>query len=317
VHHSRRHIAPPKDCLKLPFEITIEGPGNALAALRPLLVRHIGDSGIASPRLSSNGMQTLVLRESDSELLDATLIRIAALIKTVEQRFGAPDLLAMRVRNLAYAEPSCGHHGDPEPFSPISSLTIQPWSSSLPEEPSSETIVLDSRHAFGTGKHPSTLLCLEILQNLAHGNDHDRTFDRWSVLDFGCGSGLLAIAAVRLGAAQGVGVEIDASSALTARRNVEINGLSDRIQIREGSWDVVHETYDLILANLVPSVLLRSGTAIPARLQDQGAAVVSGFGKSRLDEMAAFFSQVGLAVQGRYFLKTWGALLLVRNHRPQ
>ncbi|MEJ2024222.1 MAG: 50S ribosomal protein L11 methyltransferase, partial [Deltaproteobacteria bacterium] len=132
-----------------------------------------------------------------------------------------------------------------------------------------------------------------------------------------CGSGLLAIAAVRLGAANAVGVEIDASSVLTARDNVERNGLSDRIQIREGSWDVAHERYDLIPANLVPSVLLRSGTAIPNRLQGHGAAVVSGFGKSRLDEMAAFFSEVGLTLHEGRSLKGWGVLLLVRNHRPQ
>jgi ribosomal protein L11 methyltransferase len=72
-----------------------------------------------------------------------------------------------------------------------------------------------------------------------------------NVLDFGCGTGLPAIAAIKMGAKSALGVEIDGPSAEAAEENVKLNPLSRTIKIKEGSWDAVQEKYDLIMANLV------------------------------------------------------------------
>jgi ribosomal protein L11 methyltransferase len=106
---------------------------------------------------------------------------------------------------------------------------------------------------------------------------HQLRLQSAEVLDFGCGTGLLAIAALKMGAKKALGVEIDHQSAQTAIKNVELNGLSEEILIKEGSWEVVEGKYDLILANLVTAALFRAGKHISGHLKDHGKVVVSGF----------------------------------------
>ena len=107
-----------------------------------------------------------------------------------------------------------------EPFSPTPSITIQPWTPGLVQPTDPRTIILDPLHAFGTGKHPTTLLCLRIMNRLANDTSRTQAFKGAKVLDFGCGTGLLAIAAVKMGAQEAVGIEIDPPSVLAAKRNV-------------------------------------------------------------------------------------------------
>jgi ribosomal protein L11 methyltransferase len=251
--------------------------------------------------------------EKDPEALDRALVHISSLITGVEKEFHSPDTLKLKVRNLAYSEPPCGTNDALESFRPTPSIAIQPLSTCVPKDTAPDTVVLDPGHAFGNGKHPTTRLCLEILDSIAQGERGRDSFSRWSVLDFGCGTSLLAIAAVRLGARAAVGIEIDSESAAVAERNVRLNRLSDRIQIRKGSWETTAETFDLILANLVPSVLFRTGKEISNHLKKEGIVIVSGFGEKLLDEISNFFSEAGLLILERFSLKTWAALLM--THR--
>lgn len=135
------------------------------------------------------------------------------------------------------------------------------------------------------------------------------------MLDFGCGTGLLAIAAVKLGAKRAIGVELDHQSVQTARRNVALNGLTEKIEIREGSWDVLHETYDLILANLVPSALLRIGNHIPLHLKSEGKVVISGFGRPQMSEMGNYFMEFGLIPAAHSSAEGWGLLVMENKRR--
>jgi ribosomal protein L11 methyltransferase len=133
-----------------------------------------------------------------------------------------------------------------------------------------------------------------------------------SVLDFGCGTALLSIAAVKLGAGRCQGVEIDPEAAATAKRNVVFNGLSDRIVISHGSWESVQGRVDLILANLVPAVLLRTASEIPAHLKERGRGIVSGFGRNQSQEMESFFADLGLRTTERLERKGWTAFVVQR-----
>jgi ribosomal protein L11 methyltransferase len=133
------------------------------------------------------------------------------------------------------------------------------------------------------------------------------------VLDFGCGTGVLAIAAVKMGAKKALGVEIDPKSVQTAKKNVEINGLTERILIKQGSWEVVEGKYDLILANLVAAALFRAGKYIPSYLKDDGKVVVSGFSTNQQGEIKEFFRKQGLVATDRSSLEDWGAMVLVKT----
>jgi ribosomal protein L11 methyltransferase len=138
---------------------------------------------------------------------------------------------------------------------------------------------------------------------------------RRNVLDFGCGTGLLAIAAIKMGAKSALGVEIDGPSAEAAERNVKLNHLSPTIKIKKGSWDAVQEKYHLIMANLVASVLIRTGETLPGHLKDQGLAVVSGFGENQLNEIKQLFTRIGLIISQQFTLESWAALVLEKNER--
>jgi ribosomal protein L11 methyltransferase len=124
-------------------------------------------------------------------------------------------------------------------------------------DPSRIPIKIDPGMAFGTGTHPTTQLCLELLE-LASA-DHPPS----SVIDLGCGSGILSIAALKLGAETALGVDIDAESIKASRENAEANGVAERLILGLGSVDEVRagkfpfSKSPLVLANILAPVLVR------------------------------------------------------------
>ncbi len=286
------------------IEIAIEGPWEAVLALRQRLPK--GSEKLDRGLEEDPQRARLILVEEDDRV-NQILIRISEI---AERELRIAEELEFRVRNLAYSEPSAWCESLREPFQPVPSLTLRPWSPSASLSHDRHTIVLDSNLAFGTGRHPTTVLCLKAIHDLSHGS--------WglsgkSALDFGCGTALLAIAAVRLGAGHCQAVEIDPEAAATAKRNVVLNGLSDRIVISQGSWEAVEGKVDLLMANLVPSVLLRTGFEIPVHLDEHGHAVVSGFGRNQSQEMEDFFARLGLKITERLEREGWRAFLLEKN----
>jgi ribosomal protein L11 methyltransferase len=296
------------------FEITIQGPRTAVGALLPRLkgtsvpmdVTHGGND-------LEQGEVKIVVVLSGEDRLNAVLSSFSLLISEMDREPHLTDQLHMRVRNLAYSEPPSGSDRFLDPFQPIPSLIVQPWSPALKTQVNAHTVLLDPQHAFGTGKHPTTRLCLQAIHTLAREDARSRKFHLWNVLDFGCGTALLAIAAVKLGARSAVGVEIDSDAVRTARSNALLNGLSDRIDIKQGSWESVHGRYDLILANLVLSSLLRVGTRIPDYLAEHGLTVVSGFGINQIPDVKARLSDVGLTTCRQLTSDGWGVLVLTKK----
>ena len=297
------------------IEIAITGPAHAIPTLYQKL--RIFSPNIQAQRgqlEGKDGKPSIILIENE-ESLDSTLLKVSRIVCKLERDLSLTTRLEFRIRNLAYSEPTTESHLFREPFRPIPSMTIQPWHPSLSPFRDARTIIIDPHHAFGTGMHPSSRLCLEFIDHLAQHVSPEGRKHGWEVLDFGCGTGLLAIATVKLGAKSALGVEIDHQSALTAKKNVQLNGLSGEVEIREGSWEVVQNKYDLILANLVTSALLRMGSRIPAQLKDHGKVVVSGFGHKQLEHMEQFFSGLGLKTTDRSNLEGWSAMVMVKTSK--
>ncbi len=134
-----------------------------------------------------------------------------------------------------------------------------------PPDPNAINIRLDPGVAFGTGTHPTTRLCLSWLEQAELANAR--------VLDYGCGSGILAIAAAKLGAREVVGTDIDPQALAAARANSEINRVAARYTAPQelGSGE-----YDVILANILANPLLILAPALVARLAAGGRVVLSG-----------------------------------------
>jgi len=134
-------------------------------------------------------------------------------------------------------------------------------------EPDAINIELDPGMAFGTGSHPTTRLCLEWLCKAVQPG--------LSVLDFGCGSGILAIAAARLGAAQALAVDIDERAVEAARENAARNGVSGIVQTQH-SGAPIEPMFDLVVANILTNPLCVLAPAIAARVAPGGRVALSG-----------------------------------------
>ncbi|MBI2777913.1 MAG: 50S ribosomal protein L11 methyltransferase [Chloroflexi bacterium] len=174
--------------------------------------------------------------------------------------------------------------------------------------PDDVVLALDPGMAFGTGLHPTTRLCLAALEGAA-----DRgTLDGARVLDVGCGSGILAIAAARLGAASVLGVDIDPIAIEATAANARRNHLARRIRARAGSLPSGAPAFDVVLANLIASVLVALATALRDELRPGGLLLASGIFEDRETDVAAAFGKVGLEVVERAAEGEWVALVARR-----
>ena len=163
--------------------------------------------------------------------------------------------------------------------------------------------------AFGTGLHPTTRLCLAALDDLA---DRGR-LDGARVLDVGCGSGILSIAAAKLGAASVLAVDTDPIAIEATIANAARNGLADRIAARPGSLPTGDGPFDVLLANLIASLLVQLATLLRDELRPGGTLLASGIFIDREAEVSAAFEAAGLAVTGRSIEGEWIALEAVRR----
>ncbi len=165
-------------------------------------------------------------------------------------------------------------------------------------------ITLDPGMAFGTGLHPTTRLCLAALEDLVRPGDR--------VLDLGTGSGILAIAAARLGAVSIDALDTDGVAVRVAAANVEANGLSAAVTVRQGSLAAGTPAYDLVVANIIASVLRDLAAALASAVRPGGLLLASGIIQERESEVAAAFTSAGLTVRERHAEGDWVALTCSR-----
>ena len=150
-------------------------------------------------------------------------------------------------------------------------------------------LILDPGLAFGTGGHETTSLCLEVLDERVKGGER--------VLDIGTGSGILAIAALKLGAAVTEGVDIDPVAIRTAGENAALNGVADKLTVLVGDLsDKASGKYDIITANIVANAIMSLAPAVPGLMADDAVFIASGIIDSRKDEVIAALEAAGLAV---------------------
>ena len=159
-------------------------------------------------------------------------------------------------------------------------------------------LLLDPGLAFGTGGHETTSLCLEALDELVQGGER--------MLDIGTGSGILAIAALKLGAASAEGVDIDPVAVRTAVENAALNQVEDRFSGLVGDLsDQASGTYQIITANVVANAIISLSPAVPGLLAEGGHFIASGIIDTRADEVEEALRAAGLAVAARKEKRGW------------
>lgn len=159
---------------------------------------------------------------------------------------------------------------------------IIPWNMEAPPEARDAVIVrLDPGLAFGSGTHPTTALCLAWLDGLDLRGK--------TVLDFGCGSGILALAALKLGAARAVGVDNDPQALLATVDNAERNGVADRLTVTLPDEEIA-DVYPVVVANILAVALDQLAETLAARVAPGGVIALSGILHGQEDELLVRYS---------------------------
>jgi len=149
-----------------------------------------------------------------------------------------------------------------------------------PTDPTAINIALDPGLAFGTGSHPTTRLCLRWLDSHLHSGE--------TVLDYGCGSGILAIAAMKLGAASAVGVDVDAQAVQASNDNAGANQVQANFSLPE---TVTLKQYDIVVANILTNPLRALAPLLAGATRSGGRIVLSGILGEQAEEVKGIYSQ--------------------------
>ena len=222
-------------------------------------------------------------------------------------------------------------------------IVIRPtWRRRHRSGPDDVVLSLDPGMAFGTGLHPTTRLCLAALEAIADegglasasggergdvrggpgvrgvrggpgGPGDVRGGGRARVIDVGCGSGILAIAAGKLGAGELLGVDVDPIAVEATRANARLNGLARRLPVEQGSVPSGHGPFDLVLANLIASLLVQLAPALRDETAVGGRILASGIFKDREGDVRAAFEAAGLTMGRRWAEDDWVALEALRR----
>jgi ribosomal protein L11 methyltransferase len=228
------------------------------------------------------------------------------------ERLKSHDLhpLGLELRQVAeedWAEAWKAHF---KPLKVTSRLVVRPpWEEYAPG-PEELVIAIYPGMAFGTGRHPTTTLCLKALEE-AWGENLLLDSSPWQVLDVGTGTGILALAAARLGA-RVLAIDVDPEAVAAALNNVRLNALEDKVWVEATPLSSLRQQFALILANLTAPDLHQLADALTGRLLSGGTLIISGFLEEDLPSLKARFLALGLKETGSLTEENWSALILRR-----
>ena len=169
--------------------------------------------------------------------------------------------------------------------------------------PNEEVVLLDSNMAFGTGEHETTSMCVELMQEYITPAS--------VCIDVGCGSGILGISAIKLGAAKAYLTDIDPIAVESATHNAELNGVGDKTVVALSNLlDDTQVQGDIMMANITGEVLKMLAPSIPKNLKKDGVLILSGIIESRLEMVKAAYEAVGMQVVFEKRKGEWFALVL-------
>lgn len=183
-----------------------------------------------------------------------------------------------------------------------------PWELFLPEE-GDIIIEINPGMAFGTGTHATTRMCLEAIEHLIRNSSKPIR----SMLDVGMGSGILSIAATKLGIKKIVGIDIDPIALTCAKQNIAKNHVADRVSIKEVSLKKLNRRFDLVVANILTDILIKLRNDLCSHLNKNGILILSGIlseNKSRVDKK---FTSKKLSLIDSYHDTDWICMVFQKH----
>ncbi len=279
------------------LEVSVTVNGEAAEAVAEVLSRYVprGVAIEAGPAGIGSGPVTVRAYLPNDERLPQTRRQVEEGLWHLGQILPLPEPTFRQVAEADWAEAWKAHFhvlhiGQRIVVRP----SWQPYSAQAGEV----VIELDPGMAFGTGLHPTTQMCLLALE------EHVRAGLR--VLDLGCGSGILAIGATKLGAASVLAVDNDPQAVVIARENGQRNGLAGRIEWIEGSLAQVEGHFELVVVNILARVIVEMLEAgLAERLAPAGRLILAGLIEEQENEVTAALQRAGLQVCARRQIDDW------------
>jgi len=182
-------------------------------------------------------------------------------------------------------------------------IVIKPTFKEYSAKPDEIVLTIDPKMSFGTGEHQTTKLILRLLEKIVKPG--------MKVLDVGSGTGVLAIASVKLGASRAVAVDFDEICLENCKENCVLNGVVNSVQILTGEIDdVIEKDFDLILANIQKNVLLEIADKIKSKLKSSGIVILSGLLESDKDAIEKKYHSLGIRTLQIEKMDEWIAIVL-------
>lgn len=291
------------------IEVTMRVDGESAEAVAEVLQRY-GHQGVSveqegiTPDIWDEGEvpapQNLLVRAyfPDDHRAADTKKQLEIALGHMNMMYPMPDPQYTVIKEEDWAEAWKVHY---HPLRVGKHLLVRPLWIDVDPEPDDLVISLDPGMAFGTGTHPTTQLCLEALEDLTQAN-HE-------ILDLGCGSGILSIAAAKLGATQVVGLDIDPIAVKATLENAEANGVAEQIIAEEGSLEAVIKSgrqYDLIVVNILAKIILQmTENNLGDIVRPGGLAIFSGIIDTQVEEVEVALRQTGLEPYARRQQGDW------------
>ena len=291
------------------IEVSLRVDGESAEALAEVLSRY-GHQGVA---LEQDGIEADVWDESDPPPAERMILRAyfpaddnaAATKAQLETALARMRLLypmpTPEYRPLDEQDWSEAWKAHYQPLRIGRRLLVRPRWIDVALAPGDIDIALDPGMAFGTGTHPTTQLCLEALEGAMQ--------PALTALDLGCGSGILSIAAAKLGARQVLALDIDPIAVAATRDNARANGVAERVTVRQGSLEIAlgsARRFDLLIVNILARVILQlAQQRLCDLLRPGGRALFSGIIDTQAQEVTRALQDAGLQVQSRRQMGDW------------
>lgn len=303
------------------LEITCDVPADLVDVLATYLgelsgagicIENLDVDAFSTDEIALSPIKTIKAYFSEDEDVDARLGEIQQFLdQLMEQNPGLsiPRPTISRVRSEDW---SSSWKSNFKPLRVGRRLMIVPTWEEAPLNPDDIVLRLDPGMAFGTGGHETTRLCLELLEGIMDGMP---TLLTPSVLDLGTGSGILAMAAVKLGAGRVCAVDIDPQAVEVARENLAINDLTEQVACSTTPLEELEGTFDVILANILAEELVRLAPLLIRHLSPGGALVLSGILAEKEPLVRAGFASPELEYQETRQQGEWVAMVYRRAAR--
>jgi len=186
-------------------------------------------------------------------------------------------------------------------------LVLAPWHTLRPM-PNCDALIMDPGPAFGTGRHATTKMCLMALKEI-----RGLYQDPWTVLDVGTGSGILAIYAALLGAANVVALDVDEDALLWAKRNLALNGVAEKVSLGSVPIQSLGQSFHTIVANITCEVILELMPFFIKKLKKGGAVILSGILEGELNQLLTRAYHYFLDVYSVSYQGEWVCVCLKRS----